>query len=139
MSKIHERANEDGDVFRYLVLDGGNQYGNLECIRKAEQASRAFSRWFYRSMVTTTKWSDPDLNEFEADRLGDLLDDMETYIGSAREGLAERQAVRQREQKVKALRNIAGRTPEEAEAYLAKADELERENDQDPFPTQEAP
>lgn len=124
---IREQVNEDGDVFRYLVLDGGGQYSNLDCIGKAEQASRAFGRWFYRSMLTATRWSDPALSESDTERLGWVLDEMETYIASARQGLAERQGARRREEKIKALRLIAGRTPEEAEAYLAKADELERE------------
>jgi hypothetical protein len=74
-------------------------------------------------------WSDPTLSESDTERLTWLLDDMEAAIGSARQGLAERQGARRREAKVKALRRIAGRTPEEAEAYLAKAAELEREGD----------
>jgi hypothetical protein len=126
---IEERSNDDGDVFRWLVLDGGARYSNLDCIGKAEQASRAFSRWFHRSMLTATMWSDPTLSESDTERLTWLLDDMEAAIGSARQGLAERQGARRREAKVKALRRIAGRTPEEAEAYLAKAAELEREGD----------
>lgn len=125
--RIQESTNADGDVFRHLVLDGGGQYSNLDCIGKTEQASRAFGRWFYRSMLTATKWSDPVLSESDTERLGWMLDEMETYIASARQGLAERQEAQRRVEKVKALRRIAGRTPEEAEAYLAKADELERE------------
>lgn len=127
MADIEERVNRDGDVFRYLVLDGGGRYSNLDCIGKTEQGMRAFQRWFHRSMVTATKWSDPHLSESDTERMGWLLDDMETYISSARQGLAEREGARRREEKIKALRQIAGRTPDEAEAYLAKADELERE------------
>jgi hypothetical protein len=126
MSNIKERSNEDGDVFRYLMLDSGTQYSNLDCINRVEQSSRGFQRWFYRAIQTATVWADPRLAESDTERLGWLLDEMETYISSARQGLAKREASRRREEKIKALRQIAGRTPDEAEAYLSKADELER-------------
>lgn len=124
--KIHERANDDGDVFRYLVLDSGSRCSNLDCIQKTEQAMRGFQRWFHRSLETATVWTSPDLAASDNERLRWLLDDMESYLASARQALAEREGRRRREEKIKALRAIAGRTPDEAEAYLAKADELER-------------
>jgi hypothetical protein len=132
VSKIHEQDNGRGDIFRDIVVGTGTKYttySNLDCISKTEQASRAFGRWWSRSLMTATIWADPALSDSDTERLGWLLDDMESQIISARRALAERQEAQRREEKIKALRRIAGRTPEEAEAYLAKADELEREGE----------
>lgn len=123
---IEERTNDDGDVFRYLVLESGSRYSNLDCIQKTEQSLRGVQRWFHRSLETATIWSDPSLAESDNDRLRWLLDDLEGYLHAARKALADREGRQRRAEKIRALRQIAGRTPDEAAAYLAKADELER-------------
>ena len=124
--RIHQQSNDAGDVFRSLVTDSGSLYGNLECRRKAEQATRAFERWFQRTLETATVWADPDFVSDDAEQLGWVLDDLERVLRMARSKLEAREGVQREERKIAALRQTAGRSPDEAATYLAKADELER-------------
>jgi hypothetical protein len=59
------------------------------------------------------------------------LDSMDAYLHAVREHLEKERGVKSREERIALLRNVSGRTPEEAEAFLKKADELERRGGKD--------
>ena len=54
------------------------------------------------------------------------LDDLRTLLRLMEEEYAKRDAGIRSNERIRQLRNVRGRTPEEAAAYRAKADELER-------------
>lgn len=124
--KIEERRTDYG-VSRWITTSKGQRWTHHECERRLKSAERAFSRWFSRSFRTLTTWNESDMNEFEISRLRYVLDDIQTYIEVANRELDRLQGVNRKEERIKQLRAIAGRTPEEAASYLAKADELEQE------------
>lgn len=53
-------------------------------------------------------------------------DAAQEYVEGIVAKLAERRGVAKRQKRIEMLENVAGRTPEEAEAYLAKAKEMRR-------------
>ena len=67
------------------------------------------------------------MNKHEMERLRYLLDDMQTYVEVVQQELDRIEGLDRRADRIKALRNIEGRTPEEAAAFLAKAAQLEGE------------
>jgi hypothetical protein len=52
---------------------------------------------------------------------------MEAMAQHWRREMERRQGVATKRQRIAALRDVRGRTPEEAAVYLAKADELEKQ------------
>src|SRR3954469_5494669 len=99
-ASIHTREYANGTVFRYVQLDSGNRYRHDQCRDKAAQGLRAFQRWFHRSLATLTTWEEADMGDFELRDLDWLLDDVESYLGAAREALREREGDHKREEKV---------------------------------------
>jgi hypothetical protein len=54
------------------------------------------------------------------------VDDLEHYVAALRAHLGELHGKHSTRERIALLRDTSGRTPEEAEAFLRKADELER-------------
>jgi hypothetical protein len=124
---VEERKVDDDVTFRYFVIDRtGTRYSHSECERRLRSAVSTMTRWFHRSIVTRSSWRDPAMNADELERLRWVLDDLQTYVEVVQRELDRIAGVDRRAERVKALREIAGRTPAEAAAFLAKAAELER-------------
>jgi hypothetical protein len=122
--RIEERRNKDGDVFKWLVTERGTRYSNLDCIQRTEAAIRGVSRWFARTVRTRTEWANRSWRVDDLERIRWMLENMAAYIESASAELDRLQGVDRQAERIAALRNVSGRTPEEAALYLAKADEL---------------
>jgi Lon protease-like protein len=128
--RIHEQRMDHGvvrwiDVRRGILDRQPRRYTHYECERRLAAADRAFSRWFARTVNTRTTWDDPDMNAHEIRQLRDRLADMRSYVEHAERHLDTLEGVDRRAERIRQLRDVAGRTPEEAAAYLAKAAELE--------------
>src|SRR3954464_15575278 len=125
-ARIHTRERS-GTTFRYVVLDSGSRYSHYDCRAKAEQGLRAFERWFYRSLETMTTWDDPDMSDYESRDLRRLLDDVQSYVGAAREALADRAGKRRHEEKVQKVKALAERAtlPGEVQAAREAIERLE--------------
>lgn len=125
--RIEERSNREGDTFRWVLTERGTRYTNLDCIGKVKAAEAAFARWFSRAVKTRTTWG-PELAECNASDIEELrwrLREMQTYVEAASRHLDDLEGTDRRAERVKALREVAGRTPAEAALYLAKADQIE--------------
>lgn len=120
-------------VVRGIQINGltfnkkGKTYTHHECERHLQSAWRGTTRWFSRTLRTRTTWNEAEMNKHEMERLHYLLDDMQTYIEVVQQELDRIEGLDRRAERIKSLRNVAGRTPEEAAAFLAKAAQLEEE------------
>jgi hypothetical protein len=121
--RIETREIEHG-TFKWLVTDRG-RYSHDECERRLRTAVRGMQRWFGRSFRTLTDWKDKDMRDHEVQHLRNILDDMMTYAEVVQQELDRIEGVNRKSERIAALRNVAGRTPEEAEAFIRKAEELE--------------
>src|SRR4051812_29869747 len=103
---------------RFIQMKSGRLTSFLDNITAAEQAQTAMARHLSRAFKIA--------GEYDLDWLEQRVEDLETYGSALKNHLARlRQEEKTREQ-IAQLRNIAGRTPAEAESYLRKAAELER-------------
>lgn len=129
--KIIEYKMSHG-VVRQIQINGlsmrkGKTYTHHECERRLKAAWNGTTRWFSRSLRTRTTWNEADMNKHEMERLRYLLDDMQTYVEVVQRELDRIEGLDRRAERIKALRIVKGRTPEEAAAFLAKAAQLEKE------------
>ena len=123
VGKIREFDHGTWTSRYYIADDTKKTFSHDECRRRAEQADRALSRWFSRAMATVS--SGDGMDEHDLERLEWFLDNIATWLENANQALDARRGVKRLEERIKALRSISGRTPEEAEAFLAKAAQLE--------------
>lgn len=111
-------------------MPSGKLYSFADAIHAADLAQGAFARAISRAFKLRPDWTgEADravYREMDFERIEWALEGMEAYIASARAFLAEQRDAKSQEDRIAALRNVAGRTPEEAAAFLRKADELER-------------
>ncbi len=121
---IFERS-KDGYVFRYWQSDKGTTYTNYDCERRLESAISAVSRWFSRTVRTRTTTPNADYHNVETLRW--KLERLTEHVQMMLTQLDDLEGVDRKRERIKSLREVMGRTPQEAAAFLAKADELERE------------
>lgn len=122
--RIIERTN-DGYTFRYYESQGGTRYTHYDCERRLTAAKNAMYRWFSRTLKTRTDSGDAEQNSYELKRLRWIAEEVAQYAEVMQRELDRLEGTDRLAERVKALRQVAGRTPEEAAAYLAKADALE--------------
>jgi Lon protease-like protein len=122
--RIQERR-EDHGITRWLVTEQGKRYTQYDCERRLKSATSAVMRWFSRAVRTRTTWNDADMNEATLAYLRDALRDLSGYVEAAQRELDRIEGVDRRAERIKSLREVAGRTPAEAATFLAKADQLE--------------
>lgn len=124
-----EKVIESDGGFKYLRMPSGKLYSFEEAIHQADLAETAFARAISRAFRLRPDWpGEPDRAAYREDdfeRIEWALESMEAYLTSAREYLDEQRGVKTQEERIALLRNTSGRTPEEAEAFRKKADELE--------------
>lgn len=104
--------------YKFIRLKSGRKMTFWDAVRESEAGQATFVRGISRCFKMMS-------SEWDLEALETRLSRMEEYCAAVRhalEGKYEERAVRER---IAALRNTAGRSPEEAAAYLAKADELE--------------
>lgn len=115
----------DHGIVRIFVTERGKRYTHHECERRLEAAVHAMMRWFHRSIKTRTTWNEADMNAAEVRDLRRVLDELQEYAEAVQQELDRIEGVNHKAERIAALRNVTGRTPEEAAAFLAKAAALE--------------
>lgn len=104
---------------KYIRLKSDRLITFWDAHHQAESArtdlGRALSRCF--------KLADGD---YDLERIEWFVDDLDTYVRVLRAEVEKRRGVKTAEERIALLRNTTGRSPEEAEAFHRKADELER-------------
>lgn len=122
---VREHRMEHG-VVRWFVTAGGARYTHYDCERRLKAATSGVFRWFNRAVKTRTTWNDDvEMNRDQIRDLRSALEELQDYVEHAQRYLDEVEGVDRRAERIKALRNVSGRTPAEAAVYLAKADHLE--------------
>lgn len=116
-STIYERVEEVHGI-KAIRLKSGRQISFWQAFAAAERAEsdlhRAISRCF-KLLV----------HDWDLERLEWFINNLEDYIGALREEIKKRRSVQIEKERIALLRNTRGRTPEEADTFRRKADELE--------------
>lgn len=106
---------------RYMKLDTGRLVFFPNALREAEAGERKIERWLSRAVrLIGDEYGDLDEEQIEW-----FLDDLERLVATHREEAEKRTGRRSVQERIALLRNTSGRTPEEAEEFHRKADELE--------------
>lgn len=118
----------NGATYRAIKLTAtGRILSHDDVKRQMEKGINMVSRWIPRLIRVMPTGIDKDILEYYWKEIDDYADRLEILAARIREEVAKHSVVRTKQERIKALRNIAGRTSEEAESFLAKADELEAE------------
>lgn len=119
----------------FIRLKSGRQITYWDAMRAVESAATAlgtgFSRLF-KLAVAQGKEGDGMFSmsqEYYLETLEYRIDQVEEHMAALRAYLEKLRGSQSKRDRIKALRNVEGRTPGEAAAFLAKADQLERELD----------
>jgi len=122
--RIIEQTNE-GFTFRFYESKEGTRYTHYDCERRLKAAANGLYRWFSRTLKTRTTSGDAEQDKYDLQRLRWIADEVAEYAAVIQREVDRLEGVDRTSERVKALRQVAGRTPAEAAAYLAKADQLE--------------
>lgn len=118
-SSVYERV-EERHGHRFIRLKSGRLLSFWDAHREAERVRTALGTACARMFKLVGN------DEFDLERLEWFIDDLESYVGHLRQELEKRRVRRSQEERIAALRNTTGRTPEEAAEFHRKAVELER-------------
>lgn len=130
--RIIERES-DGFTFRYYQSAKGTTYAHSDCEQLLKAAQSAVGRWFSRALRTRTT-NPAGEQDYELERLRWAADELAEYSAAVQVELDRLEGVDRKTARIKALRAIEGRTPEEAAVYLAKAAQLEATTDKESTP-----
>jgi hypothetical protein len=120
----HEDKIESRNGFKYIRLPSGRLLGWLDAMREAERARTALSTAVSRCFKLLNE--DREIAEWDLERIEWFIDNLDSYTGAIRKEIERRRGTQKVEERIALLRNVDGRTPDEAEEFLRKADELER-------------
>lgn len=112
-----ERVEERGGR-KFIRLKSGRVITFWDARTAVENAHSALSLALSRAFKLTS-------DDYDLERLEWLVDNLETHIRAVRREIERRYSVKETEERIKHLRNVTGREPAEAAAFLKKADELE--------------
>lgn len=117
-STANERPVE-AHGFKYIRLKSGRMITFWDCIEAAESAHTDMVRAVSRAFKLAR--DDDDLERIEW-----FIDHLEEYSTALRRHMIKQRGKLSKRDRIKRLRNTHGRTPEEAELFKRKADQLER-------------
>lgn len=104
--------------YKYIRLKSGRLLTFWEAVTAGERAETDLMRAVSRAF----KLADDD---WDLERIEYRIDGLERWIAAVRAEIAKRRGVQNQRERIALLRNTTGRTPEEADAFRRKADELE--------------
>lgn len=114
-------AVEEVNGIKFIRVASGRLAGFSDFLRETERRTTDTQRALRRAI----RVADADPDGWDLNHIERLLEDWETWIVDAREGIKNRRREQVKKERIQKLRNTTGRTPEEAAAFLRKADELE--------------
>lgn len=106
--------------FKYIKLKSGRFVTFWNMIDAAESAHTDLARAISRAFKLVD-------NDYDLERLQWLAERLEEHAHHLMQEIEKRRGVKTQQERIALLRNTSGRTPEEAEAYRRKADQLEAE------------
>lgn len=127
-----------GDPDEFHETDNGFPYVQLpsrtvftwDAIDDAKKAWTPMRRHITRAFNLARRTKDMEMREYDLERLSWFVDDIERWAALLRKEIDQlRGPDLTRRRRIELLRNTSGRTPEEAAAFKAKADQLEQEMD----------
>lgn len=121
---LHERVVE-AHGHKYIKLKSGRLVGFWQVLDAAERARTDLGRACSRAFKLAVANTDPDLAEYDLERLEWFVDGVDEWARSMRQAINDRRGVKTKEERIALLRNTTGRTPAEAEAFQRKADQLQ--------------
>lgn len=121
---LRERA-ETIRGYQYIRLKSGRLVGFWDMVTAVESAETALSTAVSRALKLAAA-DEHGLADYYLETMEWRLDRVESYIGAVRTYLEKLRGDQTTKERIALLRKTDGRTPEEAAAYRAKADELER-------------
>lgn len=113
-----ERVEEVHGV-KFIRLKSGRRISIWDAMKAIDGAHTALGTAISRAF----KLVDGDYN---LEQLEWKIDHLESHIGAIRKEIERLRGVKDQRERIALLRNTDGRSPEEAAAFMAKADELER-------------
>lgn len=126
-STAYEKVEAMDSGFKFLTLKSGRRVMFHQAKWEVDKALTPLFRWTSRMFKLIS--DNPEFSESEWEQLDWKLFEIESWIKAVRSHYEEVHGVakeeRSKKARIAALRQIAGRTPEEAEMFLKKADELE--------------
>lgn len=139
MSRSRPRlGRRAGDPDEFHEMDSGLPYVQLpsravfawHAIDDAKKAWTPMRRHISRAISLIRRTRDMEMREYDLERLSWFVEEVERWAALLREEIDHlRGPDLTRRRRIELLRNNTGRTPEEAAAFNAKADQLEREVD----------
>lgn len=118
----HEKVEETTGIFggvRLITLKSGRKVSFWEAEREQQSSLSDLQRWMSRMGKLA------EGEEFLEDALERRVDEVEEWVKAWRRELEKRAERERTREKIAALRDTTGRTPEEAALYAKKADQLE--------------
>lgn len=123
-SYYYDRVEKVGQ-FKYIKLKSGRMLSWTDTLTAIDYAhtalATAISRCFKLLPDKDVEWYEYDLEMLEW-----KIDHLESHIGAVRKEIEKLRGVKSKEERIALLRSTSGRTPEEAELFHRKADELEK-------------
>jgi hypothetical protein len=124
-----EEVHKLKDGQKYVQLPSRRVYF-WDAVDDARKAWTPVRRHILRA-ITLIADPDPnddlDMHDYDLERLEWFTDELERWIVSVREEIIKKRGKLKIQERIALLRNTSGRTPEEAAAFNAKADQLEKE------------
>lgn len=127
-STFYERV-EDVRGHKVIRLGSGRLIEYWGAVKAAESARTSLARAVSRAFKLAGSNADGELAAYELERLEWFVDRLEWWMRAVREEIEKRRGSQTVRERIALLRNTKGRTPGEAAAFRAKADELERRLD----------
>lgn len=106
--------------YRYIRLKSGRLVSFWDMVEVIERAQTDLGRALSRAIKLAS-------DDWDLERVESRLDALDEHLGAVRAYLDEMRGNVTKRERIALLRNTTGRTPEEAEAFRQKADELERD------------
>jgi uncharacterized small protein (DUF1192 family) len=119
-----ERVEEIGG-HKFITLQSGRRITFLDAQSMADAARTALSTAASR-MFKLARHQDRDIDEWNLELIDSFVENLEDYVGILRTEIDKLIGVKSKEERIALLRNVSGRTPEEAAEFRRKADELEK-------------
>ena len=120
----YEKVEETASGYKYLKLKSGRRVMFHDAQREADDNFASVARWLSRMAKLTGAHEYAD---FDWEQIGYFLDHMETLAEHYRAEIRKHDVHTSKKERIAQLRNVKGRSAEEAALYLAKADQLEKE------------
>lgn len=110
---------------KFITLQSGRRITFLDAQSMAQAAHSSLSTAASR-MFKLARHQDRDIDEWNLEVIDSFVESLEDYVGILRTEIDKLIGVKSKQERIALLRNVSGRSPEEAAEFLRKADELEQ-------------